>query len=111
MNAESAGSTDVQIMGSHVLPNVSAPIIVQATLVFAFSILNEATLSFLGVGTQPPKPSWGLMLREGKQYLAEAPWIALFTGLAIMITVLSLNFLGDALRDVLDPRHTEERVR
>jgi peptide/nickel transport system permease protein len=110
-NAEAAGSTDTKIILGHVLPNVTAPIIVQATLVFAFSILNEATLSFLGVGTQPPTPSWGLMLREGKRYLSQAPWIAFSAGLAIMITVLSLNFLGDALRDVLDPKHTEERTQ
>lgn len=110
-NAEAAGSTDSKIMLKHVLPNVTAPIIVQATLVFAFSILNEATLSFLGVGTQPPTPSWGLMLREGKQYLGDAPWIAFAAGLAIMMTVLGLNFLGDVLRDVLDPKHTEEQTR
>lgn len=109
-SAKAAGSSDPQIILRYILPNVSAPIIVQGTLVFAFAILAEAALSFLGVGTSPPTPSWGLMLNEGKEYLDEGIWISVASGLAIMVTVLSLNFLGDALRDVLDPRYMDEEI-
>ena len=98
------GCTDVAIMRRHVLPNVVAPIIVVATLGIAAAILWAAALSFLGLGSQPPTPEWGRMLSEGRNYLREQWWIATFPGLAIMITVLSMNLLGDGLRDVLDPR-------
>lgn len=110
-SARAAGSTNRKIMTSYLLPNVSAPIIVQGTLVFAFAILQEAALSFLGIGAQPPTPSWGIMLQAGKTYLDQAIWMSIFPGLAIMITVLSLNFVGDGLRDVLDPRYTDENLR
>lgn len=110
-SAEAVGSPTWKIVFVHILPNAIAPIIVQGTLVFAFSILNEATLSFLGIGTQPPTPSWGLMLREGKQFIGDSIWLSFFPGLSIMITVLSLNFMGDALRDTLDPKHSEETMK
>src|SRR6266540_675519 len=98
------GATDPAILVRHILPNVVAPIIVVATLGVGSAILVAATLSFLGLGSQPPTPEWGRMLSEGRQYLREQWWIATFPGLAIMLTVLALNTLGDGLRDALDPR-------
>ena len=91
-------------MSRHVLPNIAAPIIVQTTLSFSTAILSEATLSFLGLGTQPPHPSWGTMLSAGRRFMELAPWVTVYPGLAIALTVLGLNLLGDALRDALDPR-------
>ena len=102
--ARAAGADDTRIMIRHVLPNVAAPIIVQTSISLAFAILSEAALSFVGLGTQPPDPSWGRMLSEGRGFLEQAWWMALFPGIAIFVTVLSFNILGDALRDVLDPR-------
>jgi peptide/nickel transport system permease protein len=93
-----------RIIGRYILPNIAAPIIVQATLAFSAAVLAEASLSFLGLGTQPPNPSWGTMLGTGRENMELAPWVAIFPGLAIAITVLGLNLLGDALRDLLDPR-------
>ncbi len=98
------GANDGAILLRHILPNVVAPIIVVATLGVGSAILVAATLSFLGLGSQPPTPEWGRMLSEGRQYLREQWWIATFPGLAIMLTVLALNTLGDGLRDALDPR-------
>ena len=92
------------IMLRHVFPNSTGPIIVQTSLSLAFAILAEAALSFFGLGTQPPDPSWGRMLAEGRSYLAQAPWMGIFPGLAIMISVMGFNLLGDGLRDLLDPR-------
>lgn len=97
------GLSDMRIIGRHVLPNAMAPIIVQATFIFAYAVIAEASLSFLGVGSSPEVPSWGNMLSDARQYLRRAPSLALFPGVAIMLTVLSLNLLGDGLRDVLDP--------
>jgi peptide/nickel transport system permease protein len=88
----------------HVLPNITGPLIVQTTLSLAFAILAEAALSFLGLGTQPPTPSWGLMLNEGRSFFNTAPWLAIFPGVAITLAVLGFNLLGDGLRDALDPR-------
>jgi peptide/nickel transport system permease protein len=102
--ARSSGSGDLRIMGRHVLPNIAAPLIVQTSLSLAFAILSEAALSFLGLGVQPPDPSWGRMLSEGRSFLEQAWWMALFPGLAIFVVVLAFNVLGDALRDVLDPK-------
>ncbi len=102
--ARSIGASDVRIVRLHVLPNVMAPIIVQTSLSLAFAILTEAALSFLGLGVQPPQPSWGRMLFDGRGFLSEAWWMAVFPGLAIFLTVLALNLIGDALRDALDPR-------
>jgi peptide/nickel transport system permease protein len=102
--ARVVGADDTAILLRHILPNVVAPIIVVATLGVGAAILVAATLSFLGLGSQPPTPEWGRMLSEGRQYLREQWWIATFPGLAIMLTVLALNLLGDGLRDALDPR-------
>jgi peptide/nickel transport system permease protein len=102
--ARSVGASDARIISMHVLPNITAPIIVQTTVNLAYAILVEAALSFLGLGVQPPTPSWGAMLSTGKAFLEFSPWIALFPGLAIMVTVLGFNMLGDSLRDLLDPR-------
>ncbi|WP_299819842.1 ABC transporter permease [uncultured Jannaschia sp.] len=103
--ARAAGTTDTMIILRHVLPNIMAPIIVQATISLAFAILAEAGLSFLGLGTQPPDSSWGLMIQASRDYLDRAPWTALVPGAAVALTVLGLNMFGDVLRDVLDPRH------
>ena len=102
--ARSAGASDARLMWRHVLPNVLAPIIVQTSVSLAFAILSEAALSFIGLGTQPPDPSWGRMLSDARGFLEQAWWMSFFPGLAIFVTVLSFNVLGDALRDVLDPR-------
>jgi len=102
--ARSLGSDPLRVMRSHILPNVSSPIIVQASLAIPAAILAEAGLSFLGLGVQPPTPSWGAMLNTAKGYLQQDAWLALAAGTAIFVTVLGFNFLGDALRDALDPR-------
>jgi peptide/nickel transport system permease protein len=93
-----------RIMLRYILPNIAAPIIVQATLSFSTAILSEATLSFLGLGTQPPDASWGIMLGTGRRYMELAPWVAIYPGLAIALAVLGWNLLGDSLRDALDPQ-------
>ncbi|MBM3549693.1 MAG: ABC transporter permease [Alphaproteobacteria bacterium] len=98
------GASNWRILRKHVLPNCMAPLIVQLTFVFAFAVVTEATLSFLGLGSPPPTPTWGNMIAEGRQYIRDAEWITLIPGLALALTVLSLNLLGDGLRDVLDPR-------
>ncbi len=98
------GAPSWQIVRRHVLPNAATPIVVQASLSVAFAILAEASLSFLGLGIQPPEPSWGSMINAGRGYLQQAPWIVFGPGAALFITVLGLNFVGDAIRDALDPR-------
>lgn len=102
--ARVSGASASRIISRHIWPNATSPIIVQATLLVATAIVTEASLSFLGVGVQPPTPSWGSMLRTGSQYLEVAPWLAFAPGVAIFLTVLSFNFIGDGLRQVLDPR-------
>src|SRR5680860_532867 len=102
-----AGSSDVRLIRLHVLPNIFAPLIVMVTVYLSSAILAEAGLSFLGLGTQPPEPTWGGMLNVARTYMELEPWMAIFPGLAIMIVVLGFNFLGDGLRDVLDPRLRE----
>jgi len=102
--ARASGAGDAWIVARHVLPNSMAPLIVQLTFIFAYAVLAESILSFLGVGPPPPTPTWGNMIAEGKDTVREAWWIALFPGTAIAATVLGLNMLGDGLRDVLDPR-------
>jgi peptide/nickel transport system permease protein len=104
--ARASGASGRRIMSRHILPNASGPLIVEISLSLAFAILAEAALSFFGLGTQPPDPSWGRMLSEGRAYFRQSPWMAIFPGLAIMITVMGFNFLGDGLRDAMDPRHT-----
>jgi peptide/nickel transport system permease protein len=104
VGARAAGAHDGRIIFRHLLPNCLGPLIVQLTFVFAYAVLAEAALSFLGMGPPPPAPTWGNIIADGRDYLREAPWICLFPGLAISITVLGLNLLGDGLRDLLDPR-------
>ena len=103
--ARSVGATDRRIIVRHILPNSLAPIIVAATLGVAAAIIAESTLSFLGLGIQPPTPSWGNMLNHATTDMDKAPWIAIFPGLFIFLAVVSINFIGDGLRDALDPRH------
>ena len=102
--ARNLGVKDRRIIFSHILPNALAPVFVSATLKVASAILVEAGLSFLGFGVQPPRPSWGNILTEGRTYIFDAWWLTLFPGLAILITVLSFNLVGEGLRDALDPR-------
>jgi peptide/nickel transport system permease protein len=102
--ARSLGASPLFILFRHILPNILAPILVASTVSFSLALLSEAALSYLGLGVQPPEPSWGTMLLTGKRFFEVAPWIAIFPGLAIVIAVLGSNLLGDALRDVLDPR-------
>jgi peptide/nickel transport system permease protein len=102
--ARVCGASALDIMRHHIWPNITAPIIVQATLLMGTAIVTEAALSFLGVGVRPPTPSWGAMLRTGSQYLEVAPWIGMTSGVAIFMTVLAINFVGDGLRRALDPR-------
>jgi peptide/nickel transport system permease protein len=103
------GARPLRIMGRHILPNVTAPIIVQATLLIAVAIIIEASLSFLGVGVRPPTPTWGGMLRTGQSYMNVAWWLGFAPGIAIFLTVLSINFIGDGLRRALDPRLLDRR--
>jgi peptide/nickel transport system permease protein len=105
--AKVLGASDVYILAKHVIPNAIAPIIVLATLDMGHIVLSITGLSFLGLGAQPPTPEWGTMLNEGKNFMTTAPWLTIFPGLAIMITVLAFNLLGDGLRDLLDPRVRE----
>ncbi len=98
------GAGSLRVVFRHILPNIAAPLIVQVSVSLAYAILTEAALSYLGLGTQPPAPSWGTMLNEGRTYLETAPWMSIFPGLAIMLAVLGFNLLGDGLREVLDPQ-------
>src|SRR5450755_5174028 len=102
--ARAVGNSPLRIALRHVLPNIAAPVIVQATLAIAAAVIAEASLSFLGLGQQPPAPSWGSMLNSAKNYVDNAPWMAIWPGVAIFGLVLAFNLLGDGLRDVLDPR-------
>jgi peptide/nickel transport system permease protein len=105
------GAWDLRIMRVHLLPNIAAPLIVQTSLSIAFAILAEASLSFLGFGVKPPEPSWGSMVSMGRGYLQQAPWLVFGPGAAIFITVMGFNFVGDALRDALDPRLSRRFAR
>jgi len=98
------GAGPLRLTFRHILPNVLAPLIVQVSISLAYAILTEAALSYIGLGTQPPAPSWGTMLNEGRTYLETAPWMSIFPGLAIMLAVLGFNLLGDGLREMLDPQ-------
>jgi peptide/nickel transport system permease protein len=102
--ARVSGAGDLHIIVKHVLPNCLGPLIVQLTFIFAYAILAEAALSFLGIGPPPPAPSWGNIIAEGRDYSVEAWWVMLFPGLAVSLAALGMNLLGDGLRDVLDPR-------
>jgi peptide/nickel transport system permease protein len=105
--ARALGAPGWRVAWRHVLPNASTPIVVQASLSVAFAILAEASLSFLGLGVQPPQASWGSMINAGRGYLQQAPWIVFGPGAALFLTVVGLNFVGDAVRDALDPRLRE----
>ncbi len=102
--ARAVGNPSWRIAVRHVLPNILPPVLVQATLAIAMAIIAEASLSFLGLGQQPPAPSWGSMLNAAQRFLSQAPWMAIFPGLSIFIVVLAFNLLGDGLRDALDPK-------
>jgi peptide/nickel transport system permease protein len=102
--ARAVGAGHLRILFRHILANSLAPLLVQLTFIFALAILAEAVLSFIGVGPPPPTPTFGNIIADGRNYIAEAPWISIWPGIAIMFTVLGLNLLGDGLRDVLDPR-------
>lgn len=102
--ARAIGSHPIRVALRHVLPNILPPVMVQATLAIAGAIIAEASLSFLGLGQQPPAPSWGSMLNAAQRFLTQAPWLAIFPGAAIFLVVLSFNLVGDGLRDALDPR-------
>jgi len=102
--ARAVGNPPARILLRHILPNILPPVIVQATLAIAAAIIAEASLSFLGLGQQPPAPSWGSMLNTAQRFLTQAPWMAIFPGLAIFVSVLAFNLLGDGLRDALDPK-------
>lgn len=102
--ARALGASDRRLVILHILPNCLAPLLVQSSFSVAFGILTESALSFLGMGTQPPTPSWGIMLSMGRGYLEQAPWLGAFPGAAIFLTVLGFNLLGDGIRDALDPR-------
>ena len=107
--ARATGRGEFSIMARHVLPNISAVLLVQITIQFALGILAEAGLSYLGLGTQPPQPSWGRMLNDAQTFIFRAPQLAIFPGMAITLAVLGLNLLGDGLRDLLDPRLSQRR--
>lgn len=109
--ARSVGGRTRDIIWRHLLPNALAPIIVAATLGVATAIISESTLSFLGLGIQPPTASWGNMLKDAQTDMRTAPWVAVFPGLAIFLAVVSINFIGDGLRDALDPRHVLKSVQ
>ena len=102
--ARAVGAGHARIMWRHILPNCMAPLIVQLSFVFAYAVLSEAVLSFLGLGAPPEVPSWGILIADGRGYIREAPWLTVIPGIAIGMTVLGLNLIGDGLRDVLDPR-------
>jgi peptide/nickel transport system permease protein len=102
--AEALGAGRLVILRRHILPNVVSPVVVQTAVCLSYAILIESALSYLGVGVQPPLPSWGTILNEGKEFLALAPWVSLFPGAAIVLAVLAFNIVGDGLRDALDPR-------
>ncbi len=107
--ARCSGRGDVSITFLHVLPNINHILLVQATIQFALAIVAEAGLSYVGLGTQPPMPSWGKMLNNAQTFIYDAPWLAIFPGLAITLSVLGLNLVGDGLRDILDPRVRRQR--
>jgi peptide/nickel transport system permease protein len=108
--ARSYGASDARIVLQHIAPNAAGPIIVNATMGVAWAILIESGLSFLGFGIQPPTPSWGNMLTDGQDTLSLYPWLAIFPGLMIFLTVIAINYIGDALRDALDPYRVSGRA-
>lgn len=106
--ARGLGLSTTRIIFRHILPNITGPVIIYSTLTIPAVMLLEAFLSFLGLGVQPPASSWGILIREGAETMEEYPWLLVFPGLALSLTLFSLNFIGDALRDALDPRSSRE---
>ena len=104
------GGSDLRIMLSHVLPNSIGPIIVEATLEFGYAIIEESGLSFLGFGIQPPTPSWGNLLSNAQEHFTKYPWLAVFPGLMIFLSIISINYIGDGLRDAFDPYKVLDKV-
>jgi peptide/nickel transport system permease protein len=104
--ARSLGTPIVKIVFKHIIPNILGKVVVQCSITFALSIVTEAALSYLGVGTQPPEASWGLMLKDARNYLIQAPWLAIYPGLVLAFTVLAFNIIGDTLSERLNPRLT-----
>lgn len=102
--AKASGASDLRVIGKYIMPNITAPIVVYVTMSFAFALLSEAGLQFLGLGARPPIPSWGLMLNETRGIIEFAPWTGIFPGLAIALAVIGFNLFGDGLRDLLDPK-------
>ena len=102
--AKAVGAGDMRILLRHIMPNAIQPLIVQASLGMAGAVLSEASLSFLGLGVQPPTPSWGVMLNDARSFLSVAPHLLYFPGLTVMLTVMAFNFVGDSLREMLDPK-------
>lgn len=102
--ARASGASDLRVIGKYIMPNITAPIVVYVTMSFAFALLSEAGLQFLGLGARPPTPSWGLMLNETRGIIEFAPWAGIFPGLAIALAVIGFNLFGDGLRDLLDPK-------
>jgi peptide/nickel transport system permease protein len=102
--ARALGASDLRVITRHILPNIIQPVIVQAAIGMAGAVLAEATMSFLGLGVPPPTASWGSMLNEARSHLFDSPYLVMFPAAAVMVAVLSFNFIGDALRDILDPR-------
>jgi peptide/nickel transport system permease protein len=108
--ANSLGASDLRIIVRHILPNALGPVIVEATLEMGYAIMQESGLSFLGLGIQPPTPSWGNLLSNAQAHLSKHPWLAIFPGLMIFLTIISVNYIGDGLRDALDPYKVLTRV-
>lgn len=111
LSARSLGASDARILLRHILPNAMAPVIVQATVSVSYAILAEAGLSFLGLGVKPSTPTWGLILSDARSFISRGWWLAVFPGLAITLTVLSINFLGDAMRDIFDVQEYQEEAK
>jgi peptide/nickel transport system permease protein len=105
--ARTLGMSDARILFREILPNITAPLLVEAAVAFAYAVLLESALSFLGLGAQPPDPSWGNMLNTGRGFMAQAPWLSIVPGMAMFVSVLGFNLLGDGLRDVFDPHMRE----
>jgi peptide/nickel transport system permease protein len=108
--ARCVGTPRLRLMGRHILPNAVGPIIVEATLEMGWAIMEEAGLSFLGFGIQPPTPSWGNLLESAWEHMVKYPWLAIFPGLMIFLTIISINYIGDGLRDAFDPHKVLQRV-
>jgi peptide/nickel transport system permease protein len=108
--AHCIGTSNLRVMSRHILPNAVGPIIVEATLEMGYAIMEEAGLSFLGFGIQPPTPSWGNLLNSAWEHMIKHPWLAIFPGLMIFLTIISINYIGDGLRDAFDPHKVLQKL-